>query len=177
MPALPGLEAGDPPPPTPRTVPKLFERKIRYTSNVSFMAGAILFGVGLLQGLAFTMIGATTGMTAFVWVGPGIMILLGGLGASFLLHGRSKAGGVLKAFRDGRAVVGRIVDVHRDTSIKVNGRSPWAILYAFNAGGGEVEGKAQSWDVGAQAHKPGRAVHVLYVPNEPENSTLWPPVR
>ena len=177
MPALPGLEAGDPPPPTPRTVPKLFERKIRYTSNVSFMAGAILLSIGVLQGLAFTMIGATTGMTVFVWVGPGIMIMLGGLGAIFLLHGRKKAAGVLKAFRDGQAVVGRIVDVHRDTSIKINGRSPWAILYAFNAGGREVKGKAQSWDVGAQAHEQGRAVHVLYVPGEPENNTLWPPVR
>jgi len=158
-------------------VPKLFERKIRYTSNVSFIAGGILLGVGVLQGLTFTMIGATTGMSAFAYIGPGILILLGALGAIFLVHARKRAEGVLKAFRDGRAVVGRIVDVHRDTSVKVNGRSPWAIVYAFSAGGREIEGKAQSWDVGAQGREAGRPVHVLYVPEDPTQNTLWPPVR
>ncbi len=177
MPPRPGTDAGEPPPPVPRSVPKPFERKIRYTNNVSFIAGAILLVVGVLQGMLFTMIGATTGMNAFVWVGPGILLFLGGLGAVFLVHARGKAYGILKAFCEGRAVVGRIVDVHRDTSIKVNGRSPWAITYTFEADGREVEGTAQSWDVHAQGREAGRPVHVLYVPGDAEHSTLWPPVR
>jgi hypothetical protein len=177
MPPPPGTDAGEPPPPIPRAVPKPFERKIRYSGNVSFIAGAILLVVGVLQGTLFAMIGATTGMSAFVWVGPGILIFMGLLGAVFLVHGRGKAEGILKAFREGRAVVGRIVDVHRDTSIQVNGRSPWAIVYSFTADGREIEGKAQSWDIGAQGRSAGRPVHVLYVPGDAEHSTLWPPVR
>ena len=177
MPPQPGADAGAPPPPTPRPVPQLFERKVRYTANPSFIAGAILLGVGLLQGLAFTMIGATTGMRAFVWIGPGILILLGVLGGVFLMHARRRAEGTLKAFRDGRAVVGRIVDVHTDTSVTVNGRSPWSIVYAFSAEGREVECKAQTWDLGAQGRAAGRPVHVLYVAGDPQQSTLWPPIR
>ncbi|MCA9659051.1 MAG: hypothetical protein KC486_11960 [Myxococcales bacterium] len=177
MPPRPGQDAGEPPPPTPRQVPKAFERKIRYTTNTLFIAGAILLGVGGLQGFIFTTIGATTGMGPFLWIGPGILLLLGGLGAFFVLAARRKAEGILRAFRDGRAVVGRIVDVYRDTSIKVNGRSPWGIVYSFSADGRTIEGKAQTWDVGAQGREAGRPVHVLYVAADPEQNTLWPPVR
>lgn len=177
LPPLPGASAGEPPPPAPRTVPAPFERRIRYTSNASFMAGAILAGVGVIQGIAFTGIGAAIRLKPFLYIGPGIFVLLGGLGLLFLRHARRKAEGTLRAFREGTAVVGEIAEVYSDTSIKVNGRSPWAIVYNFAAGGRTVEGKAQSWDASAQDRRRGQPVHVLYVAADPAQNTLWPPLK
>ncbi|MES0490664.1 MAG: hypothetical protein ABUK01_11760 [Leptospirales bacterium] len=84
----------------------------------------------------------------------------------------------IKALEEGLAVEGQIIDVYRDTSLTVNGRNPWAMVYTFETKVGQLlEGTISSWDLSIPLRKPGEKTWVVYVAEEPEINSIWPPIK
>ncbi len=177
LPTAPGSAPADPPPPPPRALPPGFRRRTLYTKNVYTMIGIIFTPIGGLFTAIFTAVAIGTGE----W-----MILLGGaIGSIFLIagilmlrHGLRRGHGILRAFEHGLVASGRVTRVYHDTSIKINGRSPWAVEYAFAPRSGESDrtGTAHGWDDAVGQMQPAQRVHVLYVESDPSQSTLYPPL-
>ena len=169
MPPLPGMTLGEEPPPAPRELPKGFAAKQLWLGNPLCMVGGIFMLVGGLQFAVFIFV-----LPLFSFI-PLIFL---GLGATLLHFGRKGARRTLNAFQFGRAVKGSITEVHRDTSVQVNGRSPWRIGYSFPAADGTThENFARTFDESAQDRKRGQPIWVLVVDDQPEQNTVWPPVK
>jgi hypothetical protein len=169
MPPLPGTELGPEPAPAPRALPKGFERKQKWTGNPLALVGLIFAFVGWLLLIVFVFV-----LPLFALI-PLIFVVLGWM---LLRFGRKEAARVLNAFRLGRAVKGSIAEVQLDSSMMVNGRHPWRIVYTFQTGNGEThEGAAVTFDSTAPNRRPGDALWVLAVDGDPEQNTIYPPVK
>ena len=169
MPPPPGMELGPEPPPPPRRLPEGYAFRTRFLTNVATMIGLGFTAVGAIMALA--MVAAPWWALTF----PGFL-LVGGI--SLLKHGLGSANRVLDAFRNGRAVKGHISSVSLDTSVKINGRSPWNIVYTFEADGHPYEGKVSTMETATSNRFRGSPpVWVLAVDGRPERNTLYPPVK
>jgi hypothetical protein len=168
LPPPPGADPGPAPPPPPRQLPSKFKKRVFFTRNVLVLIGVIFSPIGLL----FTVIGALALLPMLVL---GLIFLI--LGLIMFRVGWKKASAVVNALVNGRAIEGRITDVYYDTSVAINNRSPWAIVYSFEVDGVSYQGKAQTWDPGARERKPGQPIHVLYLPEDPETNTIYPPIK
>lgn len=168
LPHPPGMDAGEPPPDPPRRLPKGFERRVLWTHNVFALVGGIflLVGVPLMIGMVFVHP-----------LAPLIPLIHCTLGYFLLRHGRGKAKRMLNAFVNGKAIRGDIKDVFEDTSISVNNRHPWAIAYGFDVQGQIYEGTARTWDADARLRSRGQHIWVLAIESDPEQNTIYPPVK
>ncbi len=154
LPALPGMDPGPEPPPPPRTLPVKYRRRVMYWKNVR-----------VLVGMMFTIVGCWT-------------ILFPIIGIPVWIKGRKMALAKLAALERGRGARAQVVDVWRDTSVTINGRNPWAIEYSFEtAEGTVVKGKAQAWDASNADRRPGQPLWVVYLPEDPEQNAIWPPIK
>lgn len=168
MPALPGYDLGEEPPPAPRPLPKGFALRLNWTTNV-----------GAIVGEMFTLIGGFI-FLVFIFVLPiaaAFPLLFVALGGTLLYFGRRKSTRTLNAFRVGKAIKGEITDIYRNTSIQINGRSPWRIHYIFQHEGLTCSGDADTFDDSAAKRKVGQPVWVLYDPASPDHNTLYPPIK
>lgn len=169
MPPPPGATLSEEPPPAPRQLPKGFATKQRWLGNVPALVGGIFLLVGLVQFLVFIFV-----LPLFAFF-PLLFVIMGWL---MMRHGRKNAQRLINAFQNGRAVKGTISEVYHDTSIQVNGRSPWRIVYTFTAADGEqIEGYARTFDSSAQQRQHGQPIWVLVNDNKPEENTIYPPVK
>lgn len=169
MPPPPGMDAGPEPPPPPRRLPEGFALRVRVTHNVSFIIGLV---ISLSCGLITAAFAAAKTWAALL---PGVF-LLGGLFLTW--HGIKHASRVLDAFRNGRAIKGKIASVREDKTTKMNGRHPWDILYTFEAEGHHHDGKISTFEAATANRFYGSPpVWVLVVDGLPERSTLYPPVK
>lgn len=169
MPPLPGMDLGPEPPPAPREMPRAFETKQKWTGNPLAMVGLVFFLIGGLLLLVFVF-----ALPLFAFI-PLIFV---GLGWFLLRLGRREAARVLNAFRFGRAVKGTITEVHVDSTMTVNGRHPWRIHYSFPGASGQThEGNAVTFDSSAPDRERGQPVWVLAVDGQPEQNTIYPPVK
>ena len=168
----PGEHAGSLPPPAPRELPSGYMRRQLLKSPLLIM-GAIFSLIGVPFTIIYPIIGISTGELLFLLIG-GCFSITGIIMVVFSMRTLRKK---LQAFEFGEAVIGKVVEVYRDTSIKVNGRSPWAIVYEFDVQGRLYEGTVRSWEYSAQKRKPGQPLHVLYMKEEPEHNTIYPPVK
>ena len=169
MPPLPGMELGPEPPPAPRALPPGFERKQKWTGNPLALVGLIFSLVGWLLLLVFVFV-----LPLFAFI-PLIFVVLGWV---LLRAGRKESGRVLNAFKFGRAVKGAITEVHVDSSYSVNGRHPWRIHYSFQAADGSThEGSAMTFDTSAMDRQRGQPLWVLVVDAQPDQNTIYPPVK
>lgn len=131
--------------------------------------GLIFFLVGAFIFLGFLLLGLLL---------PALLPLLfmaGGL--AMLLVGRRDAATTLNAFVRGIAAEGKVVSVSVDHSQAINGAHPWKLTYHFAVGSRLHEGAAVSWDSIVTARAPGQPLWVLYLPNDPEQNTLYPPLK
>lgn len=168
MPPLPGMALSAEPPPAPRELPRGFEAKQKWLGNAPAIVGAIFLLVGIIQFIVFILV------LPFVAPLPLLFIIIGWFVMS---HGRRQAQKLLNAFRNGRPVKGTISEVFQDTSIKVNGRCPWRIVYSFEANGQNHEGFARTFDASARERQPGQPIWVLVNDNDPTENTVYPPVK
>ena len=169
MPPLPGMSLTEEPPPAPRALPKGFETKQKWLGNVPAMVGGIFLLVGVIQFLVFIIVLplAAPFPLLFMTVGWFIMRI-----------GRKRAQQLINAFQNGRAVKGTITEVYHDGTIQVNGRHPWRINYSFQSAGGQThEGYARTFDASAQERQRGQPIWVLVNDNNPEENTIYPPVK
>jgi hypothetical protein len=168
LPPPPGMELGPPPPEAPRALPKGFEFRQKWGANVYTIVGA-----------AFTFVGAVL-TTVFAVVFPWACLFTGLFlvgGFQMFRKGRAEAVGIIKAFKTGRGVAAKIVEVSYDNSLTINGKSPYKIVYSFSDGTQEHEGSAQTFDSSAVSRTRGQPIWVLYVENDPSQNTIYPPVR
>ena len=169
MPAPPGMELGPAPPPPPRKLPEGFAFRQRFIGNMVTMIGLGFTAVGSIVALAMV---AAPGWALLI---PGF-ILLGGL--SMVKHGIQTANRTLDAFCNGRAVKGRIASVRQDPNTKVNGQSPWKIVFTFEMDGHTYDGETLTWEAATSNRFYGSPpVWVLVVDGNPQRNTLYPPVK
>lgn len=178
LPGPTGPDPGPEPPPAPRVIPGAYVRRLYLTGNVPALIGAIFVGVGVVVTVPLVWMALELGPEVAVAgiTGPIFAVV----GAILLAVGIRRARRQLHALRDGTATRGEIVDLHQDTSESINGRHPWAVVYAYEAGGRMYEGKVKSWGRAGSVvalYAVGSPVHVLYVRERPERSALYPPIR
>jgi hypothetical protein len=168
MPSLPGMELGPPPPEPPRQLPKGFAFRLLWSGNVLVLVGTIFGGVGAVMFLPILVVFPPAALL------PLIFMILG-----FVLFriGRRGAKRTLKAFAEGTAVAGELADVSRDQSEATNGQHPWKLTYHFNVDGAVHEGSATSYDSTVGKRAAGQPVWVLYLPKDPAQNTIYPPLR
>ena len=153
LPSLPGEDPGEPPPPVPRVIPSAYQWRVLLWKNVLVSIG-IIFTVPFFWTIIFPLIGIP------LWV-----------------VGYRKARSQLDALERGLPVRAELVDVERDTSIKMNGRSPWRLTYTFETPQGVQEGWVHAWEAAHGRRRPGEALWVVYMPDDPTHNTPWPPIR
>lgn len=174
--APPGENAGTPPPSAPRELPAGYMRRQAF-KNPLLLVGVIFAGVGLPFFFIFPTIGIVSGELLFLLIGGLLGAIFSVLGLGMARFGWKGMQEKWQAYQFGDATTGKVVEVYRDTSVRVNGRSPWAIVYEFVVNGRIYEGTEQSWQYSARQRKPGQPLHVLYMSNDPEQNTIYPPVK
>ena len=169
MPPQPGEGLGPPPPPVPRPLPKGFEFRQKWSGNILAMVGVIFFLIGGFIFFAFLLLGLLIGTPL-----P-LLFMLGGF--IMLLIGRRHARRTLNAFKRGAVVEGKIFGIAQDQSQTMNGVHPWKLTYHFPVGAQLVEGSVVSWDSTITARAAGQPLWVLYLPEDPEQNTAYPPFK
>jgi hypothetical protein len=169
MPALPGMELGPPPPGAPRALPKGFAFRTRWSGNIASLLGAVLFGFGTATATPMVITGH--------WL-PALFPAFFALGGfSLLRYGLNHASGILRAFRHGVATTGKVASIGLDPTQSLNGKHPWKLIYHFPVNGQLTEGKLVSFDSTLAHRRIGQPVWVLYREQDPNQNTLFPPVK
>lgn len=168
MPAPPGMDPGEAPPAAPRSLPKGFEFRQLWSQNVWALVGGIFFLIGMFIFLVFIFV-------LPMWALIPLLFIVGG---AIMMHmGRKKAHGVLNAFRHGVTVQGSVSSVNLNTSQSINGRHPWVMTYLFPVGNEMLEGTLSSFSSALEDRARGQPLWVLYVENDPDQNTVYPPIR
>jgi len=168
LPARAGSVLGDEPPPAPRKLPKGFALRTRFTGNIATIAGSAFFFVGSL--IFWGLVKAKTFAALF----PFFFMISG----FFLFrYGWKSASTVLRAFRRGVAVPGEVYECRIDRTQSVNGDHPYKLTWHFTVEGREYEGTLTSYDSTLGSRGCGQPLWVLYVPRDPAQNTIYPPVR
>ena len=169
MPPQPGEGLGAPPPPVPRPLPRGFAFRQKWSRNILAIVGGIFLCIGGFIFLAFLLLGLLIGTPL-----P-LLFMLGGF--VMLRIGRRGAASTLNAFVRGTVVEGKVASVSQDHSQSINGQHPWQLTYHFPVSGQLHEGTVVSWDSTITARAPGQPLWVLYLPNDPEQNTTYPPFK
>jgi hypothetical protein len=144
-----GNNPGPPPPLAPRELPAKFIKKVKYSNNV-----------WTILGIVFT---AT--------------VVLSILGIIFWRKGLRMANAELNPLMNGTSTHGTITSVDENSAVKINGRSPFVIDFVFNANGRQMTGSVGNlFDQSSRSKKTGDKVWVVYMPDDPEQSSIWPPL-
>lgn len=173
LPMPPQPDPGPPPPPAPRTLPAKFVRKRVYTGNFGVLWGAIFGGVGGLIMLVF--LGLTFVLLPLIFgaLFGGIFFAVGLTVALMSIKGAKES---LAPLQRGSSAVGTVVSIDRNRSITEDGRHPWLIDYTFTADGQTIGGTLSSADARMAGVEVGHSLHVVYLPEEPGQSAIWPPM-
>jgi hypothetical protein len=161
------------PPAPPRPISGGYAWRLLLTDG-GFIAA---FVVGLL-GMIFTVVGGVLTIfiiTAFVGI-PflilGLAFLAGGGGLFYWRYGEAQK--AVRVLREGEAVLGQITGVEQNLNVRVNGRYPWAISYAFQAGGRDYAGRVSTLNPPGPRLQAGQSAYVLYLPSAPDANGLYP---
>ncbi|TGL24194.1 hypothetical protein EHQ46_03475 [Leptospira yanagawae] len=144
---------GSEPPIAPRVLPAKFKRRIKYTGNVMTMIG-IIFTIPFFWTILFPIIGI------FCW-----------------RKGLKTANDELLPLEEGKATVGEITDIRKDYTQSLNGESPSIVEFVFEVNG--IQHKGNVGNIYDQVHltkKVGDQLWVVYMPNDPDKSSVWPPL-
>lgn len=171
LPAAAGTELGAEPPRAPRTLPQIYERRVLYTRNFGFMFGSIFGGVGLFISAIFLVIAIGFPPMLLGVLISGIFVVAGAVVCGFSLK---SAGARLETLRRGRVTVGRVLGVGHDTSVRVNGRSPWLLEYVFDVDGTRYSGSVSSFDAEITKYAADNPVYVVYMADNPAQNGTWP---
>ena len=168
MPPMPGMALGDEPPPAPRSLPRGFALRQYFHNSAANILGIILLGMGGITGLVLLLINPWFALFPSALVIGGLLLLR---------HGTSHASGILRAFRRGLPVEGSVIAATRDTSQSHDGQSPWKLLYQFTLEGELHQGTLIAFDDTVGKLKPHQPLWVLYLREEPETNTVYPPFK
>jgi hypothetical protein len=161
--------------PEPPPAPRDFKNSFAWRQLVSD-GWAIAAGVFALIGAIFTLIGIPLILVVvgFAFVPLGLLFL--GAGVPILIWRYNLAQQTLNVLRLGEPVMGSIVDIHENVAVEVNGRHPWTITYGFAVDGEEYEGQTTTLRPVGFTHQVAQPMYVLYLPDDPTQNTVYPPV-
>jgi hypothetical protein len=166
QPFAPGV--AEPPPPAPRKVKFGFGGRVDPIGSFFRLFGLLFGGIPLLVTIGF--LGG--GMPSQVALIPLLFAAIGGILGTigFVRIARAK-----RLFRDGAAAPAIVTDAWLNTSLRVNGRSPWKITFRYETPDGQVhEVTASRFRIAPELRMPGARVFALYDPKNPTRATLWP---
>ncbi|TLD69819.1 hypothetical protein FEM03_15970 [Phragmitibacter flavus] len=104
-----------------------------------------------------------------------LFFLVGGL--SMINLGWKSGRKTLHAFRDGIAVQGNVHSINRDHTTTVNGQHPWKLTYHFPVDNRIQSGTITTFNSIVGTFKYGQPLWVLYLPEDHEASTVYPPIK
>jgi hypothetical protein len=161
---------GPPPKPAPRELPKGFRTRQWFTANFTLVFGLVFFIVGAAITAMFVLV-----KTWFA-LAPGLFAFAGFMA---LLRGIAQARRTLRAFREGEATEGVYCSVAKDPLYaRQPGSAPWIIKYAFYADGKYTQGGFSTSDNDIRSRiAVNDPVWVLYVKDDPTQSTVYPPLK
>ncbi len=172
----PGADPGPEPPPPPRPLPKGYRQRMLFKNSPLLLIGLIFSGVGLGSLCLFAVIGAATGMLLMVGIAGLIGLIFVLIGAPMAYAGWKGALDKIRPYENGVHALGEISEIFRDVSVTVNGRNPWAVTYLYTVDGQTLEGRVTTWKYAPKMLKTGYHVHVLYLPEDPQQSVIYPPL-
>ena len=131
------------------------------------LIGSIFFFVGFMLTVAI--------ITAFVGLPFALLgLALLAAGVTILVRRYEAAKMTVGVLRHGQAAAGRIVSAEANYNVRVNGRNPWTITYSFQANGQDQQGSVTTLNPPGPALQPDHPAWVLFLPDAPQNSTLYP---
>ena len=149
-----GIDKGEAPGNPVRELPKVYIKKLKYR-NTHFIIGLI-----------FTAI--------FFWT-----IIFPIIGIFLMRFGLKTANNKLNALQNGIKSEGVLTDIYKDHSQSVNGRNPWKLEYEFRTDAGEIitASKTGAWNNNNRYRRVNDHLWVVYLPDNPKISAIWPPVN
>lgn len=154
LPVSDGSGAGAPPPPAPRELPKSFIRATKYTNNVNTIIGMV-FTLVFFWSIIFPIIGI------FLW-----------------RKGLRDAKNELDPLKEGAHVQGEVSSIRVDGSKNINGKHPRIIEFTYVVDGRPYRGDVPNlMDPIDLWKKPGDKIWVVYMRDNPEISSVWPPMK
>lgn len=172
VPAASSVSLATPPPP-PRDVPR--QAVWHILSSDGWAISGLVFS---LLGLVFAVVGiplTVSLVAAFVGLpfgALGLLFLCGGM--AILVWRYQMAHGTVEVLREGEATVGEIISVTQNYHVRVNGRYPWTVEYDYEVGGRLYADKVTTLSRPDLSQQPGSPVYVLYMGDDPEQSTIYP---
>jgi hypothetical protein len=161
------------PPPPPRNVPQRAVWHILFSD--AWAVSSLIFS---LLGLIFTVVGiplAVSLVALFVGIpftGIGLLFLGGGIGIMVWRYRVSDR--TVNLLQEGDAGVGDIVSVSMNYQLTINGRHPWTVEYDYEVDGALYGGKVTTLSTPDLSQQSGSPVYVLYMPDDPAQSTIYP---
>lgn len=161
------------PSPPPRQVPRQALWHI-----MSSDVWTVPAGIFAMVGLCFAFFGmplpvslerACVGLPV---LGVGLLIL--GPAIAVLLWRYRMAQETVEVLREGEAVVGEILSVVQNYQVSVKGRHPWTVEYHYEVDGRRYGAEVNTLSRPDLSQEPGSPVYVLFMPDEPGRSTIYP---
>lgn len=154
LPIAEGGGPGDPPPPAPRVLSKAYIKGVKYTSNVYTILG-IVFTIPFFWTVIFPIIGI------ILW-----------------RKGIRDAKAELIPLEFGAHTKGEVTAITTDFTKKINGRSPKILQFVFMANGQKHIGSVPNiMDPIEHWKRPGDQIWVVYLQDNPQLSSVWPPMK
>lgn len=153
-------ELGIKPPLAPRELPKKFKKQVLLWKNTKALVGFIFLCIGIPTiplfgfGLIFTILG-------------------------YFLYKNGKKEGIEKiaALENGLATEGEIVEVTYVATESINGKHPYLIKYTFETETGQTQlDSVKSWDDSNALLQKDNKIWVVYLSENPQISSPWPPM-
>jgi len=158
----------DPPPPAPRKLSFGAIHSADPAANFFVLFGALFGGIptviltGLLIGGVFDP--EMLFLLIFTFIGGGM------LAAGLARRGRQR-----RLFRDGVAAEAIVTAAGYDTSLQVNGKSPYKVTFRYQTPDGTLrESSVSRFRVDPGFRVAGARVYALYDPQHPSRATMWP---
>ena len=144
----------------PRELPKKFVRQVMLWKNTHALIGVIFMCVGVPIILA---------------MGFGLIFVV--IGYFLYRYGHKVGLEKIQALSNGIPAEGKIIDISRDTTQSINGQNPYIITYTFTTKSGlEQLDKVTCWDDNNMFRNHGDEIWVVYIPENPQISSPWPPM-
>jgi hypothetical protein len=158
---------------SPRSISDNFAWKLIFADGWAIAAFVFLMvgGIFAITGIPLTL-ALVTAFVGIPFAVLGILFLIAG-GVIFQ-RSFQKARTTVQVLRQGEAAHGHIESVDMNYSVRVNGRHPWIIKYAFQLHGKNYEGQVTTLNEPGPQLEAGNATYVLYLPDTPEANALYP---
>jgi len=163
------------PPPVPRPVSFGRIRKSKPGASFGLLFGSIFGGIGGGLGLTFFVLGLVVGLWLFVLIGGLFTLIFGGIGGTFFVLGVRSVAKARRLWQHGAVARGELLATGLDTSLRVNGRHPVSLEYAYTVDGRRHSGSERSWQRHLLQAPPGAPLAVLYDPQHPADSLPYLP--